>query len=142
MNSPRDTPRRIAQILFILGIGWAVFLILPVVVAIFGSLNTGLDPRAFLLILHFLCSYAVWFGWFWRSRRLRALSGSSLLWAASFAVNAAFIILLVPDGPQWRQQLFRDPGIVIVLWWSAVSVLSLVALVFEFRLHRDEKHVV
>jgi hypothetical protein len=127
-----DIPRRVASVLFIIGILWAVLLVPPMLVGLLAIFDFGFDVRSGSLTLHFLCGYGVWLGWLWRSRGLRPLTASSLLWSISFLVNAGFVIL-------WFPGVF---GAIIYAWWIAVCVVSIVGLAFEFRIYRDQSHAV
>lgn len=140
MNNPRDIPRRIARFLFILGIFWALFLILPTLASIGLSFQRG--GRWSLAAAYLLCGFAVWGGWRWRSRQLRSLPASVGLWIASLLVNAVFLVVLIADEGRWPQVFIRDQMAFVLWWWLLASVLSLVAGVCEFKVSRHETHAV
>jgi len=136
MNNPRDIPRRIARFLFIVGIFWALFLILPTLASIGLSFQRG--DRWWMAATYLLCGFAVWGGWRWRSRQLRSLPSSVVLWVASLAVNTVFLVLLVASQDHWPQILIHDEVAFILWWWVIASALSLVAGICEFRVSRHE----
>jgi hypothetical protein len=134
MYHPRDIPRRIARFLFIVGIFWALLLILPTLASIGLSFQRG--GRSWMGATYLLCGFAVWGGWHWRSRQLRSLPTSVVLWGASLVVNAVCLVLLVADEDRWPQILIHDEMAFMFWWWVIASVLSLVAGICEFRVLR------
>jgi hypothetical protein len=136
MSKSRDIPRRIARLLFIVGIFWALFLILPTLASIGLGFTNG--SRPWLVATYLLCGFVVWGGWHWRSRQLRPLSRSLGLWLVSLVVNALFLVVLVVTDERWAQILIHDQMAFALWWWIFASVLSLVAFAFEFRLPRYE----
>ena len=136
VKAHHDIPQRIARLMFFIGILWALFLVVPLVAMTSMIFLAG--PKPLPMMLHIFCGYAVWMGWFWRSRRLRSLFSSSLLWSCSFIVNATFIIHAFPTGPQWQRVFYDDPMALMFFWWLIASLLSLVALAYEFKLSRKE----
>jgi hypothetical protein len=119
----RDLPKMIAGVLWFGGIAWAVFIGI-----------VSLLPWTWLLWWYWLLGFAVWFGWLWRSHRLRAQVPSMLLWFLSILVNAGWLVAGdPPDSIRWFN--------IYSAWWSFATLASVVALIGEIWVARDDHAV-
>jgi len=132
MTTQRDIPRSIARVLAGLGLIWAFFLALPTIATFF---IRGAWPFSIYLV----CGYAVWFGWYWRSRRHPPRRLSIAIWISSIVVNLVWLVaLVVADGERAFHGFLFDEQAFYFWWQLAVAIASAVALFFEFRILEDE----
>jgi hypothetical protein len=99
-TTERDVPRKIAFWLFIFGTIWTVWLIPFVVVSFVGifQIHEKNYWLSWTMLATFLPGYAVWLGWFWRSRRNLSIRIVTFLWVVSIADNLYFIVPFFKDG--------------------------------------------
>ena len=108
----RDISRAIAGALWARGAVWAVLLLI-------------FSPFAFGF--YFVAGFAVWFGWLWRSSRLRPQWPSVALWVASIAVNGWPV---VTDAPRFTE--------ISWWWWTVATLSSAAALICEIWIPRHD----
>jgi hypothetical protein len=76
---------------------------------------------------HWLVGYAVWFGWLWRSQKLRPLAPAMCVWIASILVNGWWLLPhFAPD--DWSSRW----------WWLFATSASAVALIIEIWTKRNQ----
>lgn len=149
MKTQNDIPRKIAGWLFVIGSPWAI-LLAPIVISglFFSQSSRGWAPFMKDIALYLLVGFGVWLGWLWRGRRKRSLSMAAAFWLFSAAYNSALFVLVVvkmrpsarTNWTQWMEIFIpRDWTILYVWWWIIATLASLVALLFEFALSRDEQ---
>jgi hypothetical protein len=115
----RDIPKVIAGILWAGGAVWAALLLIFSLI----GLPMFMFPPLFFGSL-------VWFGWLWRSQRLRPKIPAMGVWIISLVVNGWW---LLPHDSSRELPSFPYLG-----WWLFAVTASAVALICEIWIDRDE----
>jgi hypothetical protein len=131
-------PRVIAASLFAGGSLFAL-LVLPFAILL------ASDRDSWAGCAFFICGYLVYFGWFWRARHTPSALFVILLWLVSFAQNSYCWFFILRE-EHWHLPALHGfqtcgvPGFGFVVfgWWLLASILSIVALLFEFLPRRHD----
>ena len=130
-------PQIIALSLFCGG-SWFALILLPFVVGF------AFDRDGWSLCAYFICGYLVYFGWFWRAWHSPSKRFVTSLWLLAFVQNIYPWIFILHE-QHWHLpalhgfQTFVAPGFGFIMfgWWLVASILSIIALPFEFFPRRN-----
>ena len=129
----RLIPQILAGLLFCGGC-WFALLALPFTVIL------ALDPDGWRACAYFIFGYLVYVGWFWRAWHTPSARFVISLWLLSIVQNSLVWIFILHE-EHWHfpalhgfQTYGTIPGFGFIIfgWWLVASILSVIALIFEF----------